>query len=800
MLHVKVSSPDGTLRRFGLESPLTKLKILSEVQKGVESTSKSAVPNTGFVFYYNAAGEPVVIDSPVDIEVAIEYFSSRAKTPWFHVVPGDAGCPSMEANEPNLCGATNSFPEPQQQKQLRVSQRSAADDGITNSASLDVLSVHDMATKKTEIFLRLSSMFPTVQPDLVTMLLDDFAWDEEDVVRTLLGVEALDAADAVSDASLDAAPIESRQGKLSVAVRSPSDQKLAALLEAFPSVDENDVRWVYHRNSKNADVAAQKLLSRLNGQGGFHGDAEDEARQDNGVEESQQWPSLQGNEALADAKETQSAQQSTVQPSGDGCAPIHFIEPGLVDEKLASVLDMFPGVDPDLIAAIYFHNSKSVDATVRKVLSRLEGKTGHRKKAFKPASYSAVARALPPAEMASRGVVPIVSSAGDFPNLALSHAHAPRMSRKQRRQRHRQGGRTIGGICVDGGGAGVDVGGGDGFVAEADHEAGLSDFAKRRQLLQEFEANGLTHDEVEDMLVRQCGNLQRTRFALVEAYASRLPRAMVENYKSAALSAREVMNFVPARHSKGKTYPQTGQPSSTTTFGTEHSDDAEYHREQARVAARAMQRIIKEKMPRTVNQRGRSGRSLRRGGGRGGRRKQGRGAGTRHLGASAQVAFMDEHRVSMREHNAAAARAIFVRNNGGTVEELLLGRQPRQCRGKRQVFDLHGLFVAEAISIVSAAIKLARDRGIQRLSFVTGVGRCVCVLCCVDAVACLLVLGHDAQFCAILLCLPTRHSDPTVGPRLLPHVKAYVKRCARAELAASSRDSSNGGEIGVRVL
>eukprot|EP00750_Incisomonas_marina_P033774 INCI9955.1.p1 GENE.INCI9955.1~~INCI9955.1.p1 ORF type:complete len:705 (+),score=119.35 INCI9955.1:308-2422(+) len=606
MLHVKVSSPDGTLRRFGLESPLTKLKILSEVQKGVESTSKSAVPNTGFVFYYNAAGEPVVIDSPVDIEVAIEYFSSRAKTPWFHVVPGDAGCPSMEANEPNLCGATNSFPEPQQQKQLRVSQRSAADDGITNSASLDVLSVHDMATKKTEIFLRLSSMFPTVQPDLVTMLLDDFAWDEEDVVRTLLGVEALDAADAVSDASLDAAPIESRQGKLSVAVRSPSDQKLAALLEAFPSVDENDVRWVYHRNSKNADVAAQKLLSRLNGQGGFHGDAEDEARQDNGVEESQQWPSLQGNEALADAKETQSAQQSTVQPSGDGCAPIHFIEPGLVDEKLASVLDMFPGVDPDLIAAIYFHNSKSVDATVRKVLSRLEGKTGHRKKAFKPASYSAVARALPPAEMASRGVVPIVSSAGDFPNLALSHAHAPRMSRKQRRQRHRQGGRTIGGICVDGGGAGVDVGGGDGFVAEADHEAGLSDFAKRRQLLQEFEANGLTHDEVEDMLVRQCGNLQRTRFALVEAYASRLPRAMVENYKSAALSAREVMNFVPARHSKGKTYPQTGQPSSTTTFGTEHSDDAEYHREQARVAARAMQRIIKEKMPRTVNQRGTS--------------------------------------------------------------------------------------------------------------------------------------------------------------------------------------------------
>ena len=242
--------------------------------------------------------------------------------------------------------------------------------------------------------------------------------------------------------------------------------------------------------------------------------------------------------------------------------------------------------------------------------------------------------------MASRGVVPIVSSAGDFPNLALSHAHAPRMSRKQRRQRHRQGGRTIGGICVDGGGAGVDVGGGDGFVAEADHEAGLSDFAKRRQLLQEFEANGLTHDEVEDMLVsclprvfpllgrfslgaqlrseahgpvlvwayqvRQCGNLQRTRFALVEAYASRLPRAMVENYKSAALSAREVMNFVPARHSKGKTYPQTGQPSSTTTFGTEHSDDAEYHREQARVAARAMQRIIKEKMPRTVNQRGTS--------------------------------------------------------------------------------------------------------------------------------------------------------------------------------------------------
>lgn len=102
--------------------------------------------------------------------------------------------------------------------------------------------------------------------------------------------------------------------------------------------------------------------------------------------------------------------------------------------------------------------------------------------------------------------------------------------------------------------------------------------------------------------VRQCGNLQRTRFALAEAYAGRLPQAMVENYKSAALSAREVMNFVPASRSSQQ---GTGQAaSSTTTFGAEHADDAEYHREQARVAARAMQRIIKEKLPRTVNQRG----------------------------------------------------------------------------------------------------------------------------------------------------------------------------------------------------
>lgn len=38
-----------------------------------------------------------------------------------------------------------------------------------------------------------------------------------------------------------------------------------------------------------------------------------------------------------------------------------------------------------------------------------------------------------------------------------------------------------------------------------------------------------------------------------------------------------------------------------------------------------------------------------------------------------------QHRQRMRKHNAAAAQLIFCENNGGSIEELLLGRtKPRR--------------------------------------------------------------------------------------------------------------------------
>lgn len=77
------------------------------------------------------------------------------------------------------CAENRSLSLEKQQLQQRSAQSSGADDdGLTGDfpSPDDFLSEHGMATKKTEIFLRLSTMFPTVEPDLVTMLLDDFAW------------------------------------------------------------------------------------------------------------------------------------------------------------------------------------------------------------------------------------------------------------------------------------------------------------------------------------------------------------------------------------------------------------------------------------------------------------------------------------------------------------------------------------------------------------------------------------------------------------------------------------------------
>lgn len=179
-----------------------------------------------------------------------------------------------------------------------------------------------------------------------------------------------------------------------VSSKNSEDPKLLMLCDMFPQVKTEDIKKLYLRNSKNVEVIAQKILSRLHTTADKKSSTtcleNNKSMTMNAASMSNEdlendWPllnrssqhfknrphpsfsspsSIHSSEAIDDAHKVMTS-KVTMDKNTSVCSEF------TTDKKLNGLISMFPNVNADVIASVYYHNSKNIQITAQKILSKV---------------------------------------------------------------------------------------------------------------------------------------------------------------------------------------------------------------------------------------------------------------------------------------------------------------------------------------------------------------------------------------------------------------------------------------------